>query len=83
MKEAVEAVLRGHPDGYADGLVLCPGRKLFEIIPAGHSKGTALETIWRFPSSHGRRPIMIGDDIGDMPAFAAAAPRRLRAARCG
>ena len=60
---------------YADELVLCHGRKLFEIIPAGHSKGTALETICALPGFAGRRPIMIGDDVGDLPAFAAA--RRL------
>ena len=60
---------------YSDGLVLCPGRKLFEIIPAGHSKGTALETFCALPEFAGRRPIMIGDDMGDIPAFAAA--RRL------
>jgi trehalose 6-phosphate phosphatase len=51
---------------------LCPGRKLFEIIPRGHSKGTALETLAALPPFHGRRPIMIGDDVGDEPAIAAA-----------
>jgi trehalose 6-phosphate phosphatase len=75
LKEALEAELRVLLTQYADGLVLCPGRKLFEIIPAGHSKGTALETIMALPGFAGRQPIMIGDDSGDIPAFAAA--RRL------
>lgn len=72
LKEAVEAELRLLLTQYPDGLVLCPGRQLFEIIPAGHSKGTALETILGLPQFAGRRPIMIGDDMGDIPALAAA-----------
>lgn len=79
LKDALEAELRGLLTQYSDGLVLCPGRKLFEIIPAGHSKGTALETFCALPEFAGRRPIMIGDDMGDIPAFAAA--RRLGGAR--
>lgn len=72
LKDAVEAELRLLLTQYPDGLVLCPGRQLFEIIPAGHSKGTALETILGLPQFAGRRPIMIGDDTGDLPALAAA-----------
>ena len=72
LKDALEAQLRGLLTQYADSLVLCPGRKLFEIIPAGHSKGMALETFCSLPEFAGRRPIMIGDDMGDIPAFAAA-----------
>lgn len=75
LKDALEASLRSLLTQYPDGLVLCPGRKLFEIIPAGHSKGTALETILALPEFAGRTPIMIGDDMGDIPALAAA--RRL------
>jgi trehalose 6-phosphate phosphatase len=72
LKDALEAQLRILLKQYPDGLVLCPGRKLLEIIPAGHSKGTALETFSALPGFAGRRPIMIGDDMGDIPAFAAA-----------
>lgn len=72
LKDALEASLRSLLTQYPDGLVLSPGRKLFEIIPAGHSKGTALETIMALPQFAGRRPIMIGDDMGDIPALAAA-----------
>ncbi len=73
LKNALESELRAIITEYSDDLVLCPGRKLFEIIPAGHSKGTALETFAAMPKFAGRRPIMIGDDVGDLPAFAAAA----------
>lgn len=72
LKDSLEAELRAVLSQYGDELVLSHGRKLFEIIPAGHSKGTALETIAELPIFAGRRPIMIGDDIGDLPAFAAA-----------
>ena len=72
LQDIVEARLRVVLDDYAESLVLCPGRKLFEIIPAGHSKGTALETLAAMPAFAGRRPLMIGDDVGDEPALRAA-----------
>jgi trehalose 6-phosphate phosphatase len=72
LKDILEAELRVLLTQYPDGLVLSPGRKLFEIIPAGHSKGTALRALYALPQFAGRRPIMIGDDLGDIPAFAAA-----------
>ncbi len=72
LQDSLEADLRRLLAQYPDGLVLSHGRKLFEIIPAGHSKGTALETILALPEFAGRRPIMIGDDMGDIPAFYAA-----------
>lgn len=83
LQGVLEAELRTVLTHYPEGLVLHPGRKLFEIIPAGHSKGTALETFAALPEFAGRRPIMIGDDMGDIPAFAAARRRggaRLRVA---
>ena len=75
LKAVLEARLRLLLSRYADALVLCPGRKLFEIIPAGHSKGTALETLLKLPPFAGRLPVMIGDDVGDVPALAAAQRR--------
>jgi trehalose 6-phosphate phosphatase len=72
LKDAVEARLRALLHDYAGSLVLCPGRKLFEVIPAGHSKGTALEIFAAMPTFAGRRPLMIGDDVGDEPALRAA-----------
>lgn len=58
---------------YASSVVLSRGRKIFEIIPIGQTKGTALVTFSGMPEFQGRRPVMIGDDVGDEPAFAAAA----------
>jgi trehalose 6-phosphate phosphatase len=66
------ARLESHRNEYSNDLVLCDGRKLFEIVPAGNSKGTALASLVELPQFRGRIPIMIGDDVGDEPAFAAA-----------
>lgn len=49
-----------------------PGRKVFEVIPKGFSKGTAISALANLPPFKDRIPIMIGDDVGDEPAFAAA-----------
>jgi trehalose 6-phosphate phosphatase len=72
LKATVEREIRALIAQFPEDLVLCPGRKLFEVIPEGHSKGSALETIAALPAFSGRTPIMIGDDAGDVPALAAA-----------
>ncbi|WP_072393824.1 trehalose-phosphatase [Hyphomicrobium sp. CS1GBMeth3] len=66
--EALEAAL----DKHAGAFELLPGKRLFEVVPSGLSKGTALASLTSLPAFRGRVPIMIGDDIGDEPAFAAA-----------
>jgi trehalose 6-phosphate phosphatase len=53
-------------------LVLRKGRKVLEAVPSGYSKGTALAALLSLPPFKGRRPVMVGDDVGDEPAFAAA-----------
>jgi trehalose 6-phosphate phosphatase len=45
------------------------GRKVLELVPKTHSKGTGLGSLMRLPAFSGRRPIMIGDDHGDEPAM--------------
>jgi trehalose 6-phosphate phosphatase len=72
LKDTVEADIRTLIAQYPEDLVLCPGRKLFEVIPQGHSKGSALHTLAELPAFAQRTPIMIGDDVGDLPALAAA-----------
>lgn len=66
-----EALLRILDDS-PEHLILCRGRKVFEIVPRDVSKGAALEAIIALPRFCGRRPIMIGDDVSDMSAFEAA-----------
>jgi trehalose 6-phosphate phosphatase len=53
-------------------LILCPGRKVFEVVPAHIAKGTALERLAQLPEFRSRRPIMIGDDVSDESALEAA-----------
>lgn len=53
-------------------LILCRGRKVFEIVPRHVSKGAALEAFMNLPPFVGRRPVMVGDDVSDLSAFAAA-----------
>jgi trehalose 6-phosphate phosphatase len=53
-------------------LVLRKGRKVLEAVPRGFSKGTALAALAAAASFKGRRPIMIGDDVGDESALEAA-----------
>ncbi len=72
LKPVVESEIRTLIARFRDDLVLCPGRKLFEVIPEGLSKGTALERLAALPEFAGRMPVMIGDDAGDVPALAAA-----------
>lgn len=55
-----------------DHLELRRGRRMFEIVPRHVSKGAALEVLAGLDRFAGRRPIMIGDDHGDVSAFVAA-----------
>lgn len=72
LKATVEREVRTLLARFPDDLVLCPGRMLFEVIPTGLSKGTALVTFAAMEPFAGRAPIMVGDDVGDTPALAAA-----------
>jgi len=52
-----------------DSYTVRSGRKVLEVVPKAHSKGTGLSALMRLPAFSGRRPIMIGDDRGDEPAM--------------
>lgn len=60
---------------HAGAFEVVRGKKLFEVLPSGLSKGTALAQLADLPAFQSRIPIMIGDDIGDEPAFAVAEAR--------
>jgi trehalose 6-phosphate phosphatase len=64
----LEGFLRLYPGQFA----IYPGQKVFEIIPTGFSKASGLASFTQATPFKGRIPIMIGDDIGDEPAFAMA-----------
>ncbi len=70
---AIEEVLTALINSGPDHLILCPGRKVFEVVPKSISKGAALETIMRLPAFRSRRPLMIGDDVSDETALDTAA----------
>ena len=69
---AIEAELDRILDHATNDLALSRGRKVFEIVPANVSKGTALAEIAGRAPFAGRLPVMIGDDCSDEPALAAA-----------
>ncbi len=54
-----------------DGLMLMPGRQVWEIKDAGQSKGTAVELFLQQQPFVGRRPVFIGDDRTDEDGFRA------------
>lgn len=59
-------------EGGPDHLEISHGRKVFEVCPRDITKGTALDHLASLPAFRGRMPIMIGDDVSDESAFAAA-----------
>jgi len=71
----LEAALRRILMGGPDHLILCQGRKVIEVVPRHVSKGAALDRLLQLPAFHGRRPIMIGDDVSDQSALELAARR--------
>src|SRR5262249_47573795 len=55
-----------------DGFAVRTGRKVLDVVPKAHTKGTGLAWLMSLAAFKGRRPIMIGDDHGDEPAIEAA-----------
>src|SRR5262249_31488951 len=68
IRDAVAAIRSQLPPGIIEVL---PGKAVFEVKPAGFTKGTALRALMTYPAFAGRRPIFIGDDTTDETAFAA------------
>jgi trehalose 6-phosphate phosphatase len=68
----IELVLKGIVANSPDHFILCPGRCVIEVVPRHVSKGAALEMLMGMPAFKGRRPIMVGDDVPDESALAAA-----------
>lgn len=66
------ATLADVVEAHGDKLILRPGRMVIEIVPRTISKGGALEVLMGLAAFRGRRPLMIGDDVTDESALAAA-----------
>ncbi len=58
----------------AEGLLAQPGRMVIELRPGGMDKGAALRSLISERAS--RVVLFCGDDLGDLPAFAAVADLR-------
>jgi len=54
----------------ADGIVVLPGKMIFELRPIGIDKGVAVSAFLDEAPFKGRVPIYIGDDVTDEHAFA-------------
>lgn len=72
MEPVLETELRGLLDAHNTRLVLSHGRRVLELMPQSSTKATALERFMQQPPFRGRRPVMIGDDLPDEAALAAA-----------
>jgi trehalose 6-phosphate phosphatase len=55
--------------GAVHGLVVQPGKMMVELRGSGCDKGSAVAVLMARPSRKDCRPIMIGDDLTDEPAF--------------
>jgi trehalose 6-phosphate phosphatase len=65
-RAAVEAAAHG------SDLIIQPGKMVFELRPGGTNKGDALRKLAGTEPFRGFRPIFMGDDLTDEPAFSAA-----------
>jgi trehalose 6-phosphate phosphatase len=62
---AVEEVVAKNP-----GLVILPGKMVFELKPKGVDKGVAVRAFLEEAPFKGRTPVFVGDDVTDEHAFA-------------
>lgn len=71
---AAEGACRAAAFTLADrtGLVVQPGKMVFELKPAGADKGRVLRDLMATPPFAGHAPVFAGDDLTDEHGFAAA-----------
>jgi trehalose 6-phosphate phosphatase len=72
LEPLLESELRRLLDQHTSRLVLSHGRRVLELVSARSTKGAALREMMRLPPFRGRVPLMIGDDMPDETALAAA-----------
>jgi trehalose 6-phosphate phosphatase len=53
----------------AGALAVQRGKMVFELLPAGRDKGTAIAEFMREPPFRGRTPVFVGDDVTDEYGF--------------
>jgi trehalose 6-phosphate phosphatase len=71
LADVAEQAARAAADRH--GLVLQPGKMVFEVRQGGADKGSALRDFMALPPFRGSRPVFVGDDHTDEAGFAAAA----------
>ncbi len=76
LRDALERIQRTWSDL---GLALLPGHFVFELKRRGVDKGAAIAELMRHPPFAGRCPLFLGDDVTDLPGFAAVEARGGRA----
>ena len=54
------------------GMLIQPGKMVFELKPSGGDKGSALRRLMGEPAFAGSRPLFLGDDLTDEAGFCAA-----------
>lgn len=72
LKVALEELVAAARD---PSLKILPGHMVFEVKRATHDKGSAVGRFMAHPPFTGRTPWFFGDDITDMPGFAAVTAR--------
>jgi len=68
----VEAAVREVAAAYGPAFEVQPGKMVYELKPRGVDKGRALRAFMHEAPYAGRMPVMVGDDLTDESAFAAA-----------
>jgi trehalose 6-phosphate phosphatase len=71
LHDELHAELSALQQQLAPHLQLITGKYALELLPAGHSKRTAIEAFMREAPFAGRIPVFIGDDVADEAGFAA------------
>jgi trehalose 6-phosphate phosphatase len=79
----VEAAVRKLAERDGPGFAVQLGKMVVEVRPAGADKGQAVDLFLQSPPFRGRRPIVLGDDWTDEPAFAVANTHGGRSIRIG
>ena len=70
--DAAKRLARGLAATHRDAIRLLEGRAVYELVPAGISKGLAIEALMRRPPYRGRQCVVVGDDVTDEDGFAIA-----------